>query len=210
MDLPLLLTTFVIFKRPNSSFVIDHMLSLRSHQDYGVAYFYFSVDRANEQTLHHVLSRLAKQLTVQTKPLVNAVERLYEESENGKITATSDQLKAAIVSIVKAKTFSHVFLIFDAFDECRDGLRSSFFSLFKQMTDDGISVFVTSRPNIQEIHASPNNARTISLSAKEQDLRIYLQKRINESPHLANIVSQYHRNSREDVIATLIKVANGM
>jgi hypothetical protein len=186
------------------------MLSLRDHQNYGVAYFYFSVDRANEQTLHHVLSSLAKQLTAQTKPFVNDVERLYKKSQRGMTTPTSDQLNIAIFSIVKAKTFSHIFLVFDAFDECREGLRSSFLSLFKQMTDDGISVFVTSRPNIQEIHAPPNNARMISLSAKEQDLRTYLQKRINKNPHMANVVSKYHRNSGKDVIATLIEAANGM
>jgi hypothetical protein len=194
----------------NSSFVIDHMLSLRAHQNCGVAYFYFSVDHANEQSLHHVLSSLAKQLTAQTKHLVDDVERLYEESQSGTTTPTSDQLKIAIFSIVKAKTFSQIFLVFDAFDECREGLRSSFLSLFKQMTDDGISVFVTSRPNIQEIHASPNNARTISLSAKKQDLLAYFQKRINENPHTANVVSKYQRKRGKDVIATLIKAANRM
>jgi hypothetical protein len=186
------------------------MLSLRANKNYGVAYFYFSVDRASEESLHHVLSSLATQLTAQTKSLVEDVERLYIESQGGKTTPTSDQLKTAIFSIVKANTFSHIFLIFDAFDECKEGLRSSFLSLFKEMTDDGISVFVTSRPNIQEIHTSPNNAKTISLSATEQDLRTYLHNRINEHPHTANVVSKYHRSSGNDVIATLIEAANGM
>jgi hypothetical protein len=131
------------------------MLSLSAQQNYGVAYFYFSFDRALEQSLHHVLSSLAKQLTAQAKPLVNDVERLYNESQCGTTIPTSDQLEITISSIVKAKTFSHIFLVFDAFDECRAELRSSFLSLFKQMADDKINVFVTSRPNIQEIQAYP-------------------------------------------------------
>jgi len=186
------------------------MLALRTQQNYGIAYFYFSVDRANEQSLHHVLSSLAKQLTAQTKPLVDEIEHLYSESHDGRTTPTSDQLKTAISSIGKVKTFSHVFLVFDAFDECNAELRSSFLSLFKRMTDDGINVFVTSRPNIQEVHASPSNARTISLSAQEHDLRIYIKNRIYANPHLANVVSNYYRKGGKDVIATLIEAANGM
>ena len=194
----------------NSSFVIDHMLSLRAQRNYGVAYFYFSVDRANEQSLHHVLSCLAKQLIAQANSLVGDVERLYKESQNGTTAPTSDQLKIAISSIVKAKTFSHIFLVFDAFDECNAELRSSFLSLFKRMTDDGINVFVTSRPNIHEIHASRSNATTIQLSANEHDLRTYLEKRIDQNSLLLNVVSDYHRDGGEDVISTLIETVNGM
>ena len=186
------------------------MLALRAQQNYGVAYFYFSVDRANEQSLHHVLSSLAKQLTAQTKPLVDEIERLYSESQDGKITPSSDQLKAAIFSIVRAKTFSHVFLVFDAFDECNAELRSSFLSLFKRMTDDGINVFVTSRPNIHEIYTSRSNATTIQLSANEHDLRTYLEKRIDQNSLLVNVISVYHRDGGEDVISTLIETVNGM
>ena len=186
------------------------MLALRTQQNYGVAYFYFSVDRANEQSLHHVLSSLAKQLATQKQPLVDEVERLYKASRDGKTTPTSDQLKTIISCIVKAETFSHVFLVFDAFDECNAELRSSFLSLFKRMTDDGINVFVTSRPNLHEIHTSRSNATTISLSAKEHDLRTYLHKRINQNQLLANAVSDYHRDGGDDVIATLIETVNGM
>jgi hypothetical protein len=78
------------------------------------------------------------------------------------------------------------------------------------MTDDGISVFVTSRPNIQESQTPPHNARIISLSAKKEDLRTYLLNRINQKQRIANIVSKHPPDDGKDVIATLIEAANGM
>jgi hypothetical protein len=127
MDTSPLVLTLGSLALPCSSIAIDHMLSLAADQNYAVAYFYFSVDRSNEQDFHHVLSSLVKQLTSQKIQLLESVERVYNESQRGNRTPTADQLEAMIHSIAKAKSFSHVFLIFDALDECEQGLRYDFF-----------------------------------------------------------------------------------
>jgi hypothetical protein len=204
----LLSTTLATHVPPCSSIAIDHMLSLAADQNYGVAYFYFSVDRQNEQDFHHVLSSLVKQLTSQKIQLLESVERLYDESQRGNRTPTVDQLEATIHSIAKAKSFSYVFLIFDALDECKQGLRSQFLSLFKRMTDQGINVFATSRPNPQEINPPPHNAVTITLSADGDDLRVYIQDRIETVPLTRDLLSEPQR--REKVLTTITECASGM
>jgi hypothetical protein len=85
-----------------------------------------------------------KQLASQKMQLPESVERLCDDSQRGNRTPTVDQLETTIHSIAKAKSFSRVFLIFDALDECKQGLRYQFLSLFKRVTDQGVNVFATS------------------------------------------------------------------
>jgi hypothetical protein len=193
-----------------SSIAIDHMLSAAADQNYAVAYFYFSVDRSNEQDFHHVLSSLVKQLTSQKIQLLESVERLYDDSERGNRTLTTDQLENTILLIAKAKSSqaSRIFLIFDALDECNQGLRYQFVSLFKRMTDKGINVFVTGRPNPQEINPPPPNSLTVTLSADGDDLRLYIQNRIDMVPVTRALLSEPKR--REEVLNTITKYSNGM
>jgi hypothetical protein len=66
------------------------MLSLAADQSYGVAYFYFSVDRPNKQDFHYVLSSLVKLLASQKIQLLGSVEHLYDESQRGNRTLTVD------------------------------------------------------------------------------------------------------------------------
>ena len=179
-------------------------------RNYGVACYFFSVDRVNEHSVHHVLSSLAKQLAARATQPIKDVERLYDESQHGKATPTSDQLKTTIFSIVNANTFTRMFFIFDALDECKPELRVDFVSLFRQMADEGINVFVTSRPNIHEINPAPTDVRTIQLSAYENDLRTYLEGRIRSMPYVKQLVSEYQRSSGEDAVTVLCESANGM
>jgi hypothetical protein len=207
--LPLVLTLGSLALRC-SSIAIDHMLSLAADQNYAVAYFYFSVDRLNEQDFHRVLSSLVKQLTSQKMQLPESVERLYDDSQHGNKTLTTDQLENTLLSIAKAKSSpaSRIFLIFDALDECNQGLRYQFVSLFKRMTDQGINVFVTSRPNPQEINPPPHNAVTVTLSGDGDDLRVYIQDRIDMVPVTSSLLSEPKR--REEVLNTIVEYANGM
>jgi hypothetical protein len=205
--LPLVLTLGSLALRC-SSIAIDHMLSLAADQYYAVAYFYFSVDRSNEQDFHHILSSLLKQLTSQKIRLLENIERLYDGSEHGNRTPTTDQLENTILSIAKGKSSSRIFLVFDALDECTQGLRYQFVSLFKRMTDQGINVFVTSRPNPQEINPPPHNAVTVTLSADRDDLRVYIQDRIDMVPVTRGLLSEPKR--REEVLDIIIEYANGM
>jgi hypothetical protein len=208
MDTSPLVLTLGSLPLPCSSIGIDHMLSLAADQNYAVAYFYFSVDRSNEQDLHHVLSSLVKQLTSQKIQLLESVERLYDDLEHGNRTPTTDQLESTILSIGKAKSPSRIFLIFDALDECKQGLRYQFLALFKRMTYQGINVFVTSRPNPQEINPPPHNAVTVTLSADRDDLRVYIQERIDMVPVTRGLLSESQRG--EEVLSTITEYANGM
>jgi hypothetical protein len=76
------------------------------------------------------------------------------------------------------------------------------------MTDKGINVFVTSRPNPQEINTPPHNAATVTLSADEDDLRVYIQYRIDTVPVTRGLFSE--PKLREEVLSTITEYADGM
>ena len=204
----LFLLTLATCNLPLSSVAIDDMLSLAAGRNYGVAYFYFSVDRPHEQDFHHVLSCLAKQLIAQTAQLPESLENRYDDVHHLDTKPTSHQLQNVIVSIAKAKTFSRIFFIFDALDECKQGLRHDLLSFFKDMTDQGINIFATSRPNPQEIDPPPCNAVTIELSAKDNDLRMYILNQIDKMLNPRSLLSKNHRT--EEVVTAITQKANGM
>jgi hypothetical protein len=79
-------------------------------------------------------------------------------------------------------------------------------SFIVQAYDQGINVFATSRPNPQEINPPPHNA--LSASAGGDDLRVYIQDRIEMVPVTGGLLSE--PQLREEVLTTITEYSNGM
>lgn len=161
----------------------------------------------DRQRAFDVLSSLVKQLASQIPHLPMEIEELYDRLQKQHRRPTSEELYTALLTASKA--FGQVFFIFDALDECDpDDQRKDLLPFFHRLAKDGIKVFLTSRPHPEDIQVSLHDATKIELSAKETDIGIYIQRRIDENPRASRLVGQ--GNCKDMIVSTLVDCAKGM
>lgn len=109
----------------------DELESRASVENYGVAYIYFNFKEQEQQHPIQALSSLIKQLLTQVKgsKLPAEAEKLYDEFISEKKQPPFQNLQQVLSSI--SQSFTRVFLVFDALDECDEEFneRSFFHSL---------------------------------------------------------------------------------
>lgn len=189
--------------------MIDRFRDQASAANYGVAYIYFDYMDRDRQRPINILSSLVRQLIDQTSHIPTEVEQLYNTLTNtkGKRNPTFEEIYTAL--LVTSKKFGQVFLMFDALDECDpNNQRNELLPMFHRLKNNGISVFLTSRPHPEDIQSSLNNAAKIQLSAKEADIGAYVQQRIDESPRAKRLVGQ--GECKDTIVSTLVDCAKGM
>jgi hypothetical protein len=192
--------------------VIDHLKENASIKRYGVAYIYFDfADQARQKPIS-ILANLLKQLANQIQELPLELEELYTKSERASETPTLQDLQRIL--LVLSNTFSRVFLIFDALDECNeDTQRKELLPLFLNLSKLGtgrISIFLTSRPHPEDIRDSFKGTAQIELRARDEDMEIYIKEKIDESPRSRRLLGQKDLESKNKIISDLTDCAKGM
>lgn len=169
--------------------------------NYGLAYVYFDYMEQAQQTPSLVLASLVKQLNCQLSYLPMEIELLRKI-----ITPSDEDLYSAFLATLKV--FSRAFLVFDALDECSLDQRKALLPLFHRLEKVGISVFVTSRPHPEDIQSSFQDVAKVKLSAKQEDIEIYIEQKIDEDPRAKRIVGQ--GKCKDMIISALQDCAKGM
>lgn len=192
-----------------TSVVINHIKNraLTTKNRIGFAYIYFDYTEQERQAPIHVLSKLVKQLLLQVPDLPEDIGELYDRLGQAGEQPSFEELYSALLSA--SKRFARLYFVFDALDECHKiKQRKGLLPLFCRMGRDGMRIFLTSRPYPEDIQGALDNfgAAKIELSAKEEDIRIYIQKKINESVRAKRLVQQ----SKDKIISELTEGAKGM
>jgi hypothetical protein len=113
-----------------------------------------------------------------------------------------DEIFGALLSV--AGTYSMVFIILDALDECPsdDGGRDMFLSrMFHLQGECGANLFVTSRPD-PDLEEQFEGSKCIEFRPTDRDIRIYLESRMST---LRPDVS--HDAALQEEIVTAIEMA---
>lgn len=175
--------------------------------NYGVAYIYFDYMEQDQQKLRLVLASLVKQLACQASSFSEERYNLRPIIMEYDPEPTPEILYTALLGI--SKLFNRVFLIFDGLDECnqKDQL-NDLLPLFHRLAKDNISVFVTSRVHPGEIQRSLYNAAKIDLAISSDDMKAYIQEKIDENPRAKSLIGQ--TGCRDKVVNQLATCANGM
>lgn len=187
--------------------VIDHFQDQKATKRLGVAYVYFEYTERDQQKPLHVISSLVKQLAAQTADLPAEVEELYNRLGGSGRRPKLEELYTALIATFRS--FSTVFLVFDALDECeQESQRKVLLPLFHKLGKGGARLFVTSRQYPEDIQESFQNSAKIELSAKQEDIEVYIQQRIDEKPNAKRLI---HRAKCHDrIISELKDCAHGM
>lgn len=172
-----------------------------------MAYLYFDYTEREQQRPIDVLASLIKQLAGQLPKLPGAVELLYDKLDGQGKRPTLKDLYTALLAV--RDSFFHVFLIFDALDECdQEKRRKELIPIFKRMAKDGIHIFLTSRPHPEDIQNFLAEAAKIEISAQEGDIRTYIEETIDKNRRARRLVQE--SKCKEKIIKELINCAKGM
>jgi hypothetical protein len=173
----------------------------------GVAYIYYNFRRQEEQKTEDTLSSVLKQLTQSQPCLSDSVRDLHTRHTTKRTRPSSAEICRAIQSVIDT-SYSRVFVIVDALDECQnsDGSREQFLSdLFGLQAVTQTSIFATSR-FIPEITEEFSNSLVLEIRASEEDVLDYINGHIRRLP---GFVSR-DPDLQSEIKVNIIKAADGM
>ncbi len=174
-------------------------------EEVGIAVLYCSYSMQNEQTKEKLLARLLRQLINHGHCESEKLRTLYEELTAAKRRPSLDVMAGLFRHV--AGTFSRVFVVIDALDECKGldwtpvvaGLRRL------QTLIPALRLLMTFRPHVT-FGEEMAEAATLSIRADSWDLKQYvamglsqLSKHVRENDYL-----------RREVIKAIVDTADGM
>lgn len=107
-------------------------------------------------------------------------------------------------------SFSKIFLVIDALDECRDvdGTRGLLMSEIKKLQPT-LRLLVTSRPHISDIERMFSDAMQLEVRANSDDVQKYIDGRIDREVRLKHHVDQ-DPTLRHEIIGAILAKVDGM
>jgi predicted ATPase len=179
-----------------TAIVIDDLSTrFANERNVGLAYVYCNFKRQDEQRIDNLLANLLKQLSQRAVSLLNNIKSLYDHHSKKRSRPAKDEILKALRHA--ASTFSKVFIIVDALDECQvsDGCRTELLSeLFDLQAKYQTNLFATSR-FLPENDETFKSSIRLEIRASEQDVQKYLDghlsllpKFVRDNPELKNEV----------------------
>jgi hypothetical protein len=184
------------------SIVVNHLQTLSEEDDsVATAFIYCNHKEQAEQTVSNLVATLLKQIVQDRRAISDQVKSLYERRHRREGRPTLDQLTEVLISEIQ--TYSKVFIVVDAWDECREDneTRTLLLEVLRSLPRQ-VNLMVTSR-NIQSIGRHFEGAKRLHIRARDDDLRVYIEGRIASGPrHLKNL--------QEAIVNKIVENAKGM
>jgi hypothetical protein len=194
-------------KTISTAIVVNELISLYGNdENIGIAYVYCNFRRKDEQKASDLLANLLKQLTQGQRSLPARLKSLHDEHQKKRTRPSLDEISKTFQSI--ASSFSKVFVVIDALDECQtaDGCRSRLLEEMSTLREKcGINIFATSR-FLSEITGKFSGSMTLEIRASANDIRTYVGSHIS---HLSTCVTS-NTGLQEEIKDAIVKVADGM
>lgn len=183
-----------------SSIVINHLQQLLRPDDVALAFFFCNF--REKVTLNEMLGSLLKQLVRQQ----SSIPQCLVDSFNNRARITTSGFMTCLKSMFS--TFSKVFIVIDALDECHlpDNLRTTFLSELRALQENfNLRVFATSRDD-QGIPALFEGCTTLKVRASPDDVKRFLAGRVGVLPAFV----QKRSDLQEEIITQISKSIDGM
>lgn len=143
----------------------------------------------DQQQPKHVLSSLIKQLACQTQSFSGLSRKLLLRLADEQLEPTLEKLSTNLIET--SKSFDRVFLVLDGLDECdQTKQRNDLLPVFHALAKGNISVLLTSQLQPGDIQRSLHMVPKIDLSAKDEDIKIYIEQTIDSSPRAKRLLEQ--------------------
>lgn len=189
--------------------VVDHLKHQHIGPEKAYAYIYCDYNERTTQTPLILLSSLLQQMLRRTDcdTLPSDVSSLYTLHKKHNTRPTLSQIKDVLRGV--CLPYKSVHIVIDALDECAEMQESTLdFLEAVQALGENISLMCTSRSSAA-FDAFFTKATKIEISASEEDIRMFLEARINHHPRLSRHI-RADVSLKEEIITTIIEESQGM
>ena len=190
------------------SVVIDYLTNNYASEDTKIVYLYCDYKDQAVQKASNLIACLVGQIIGYPKVLPQQLEELHRELERQKRRPSFDELR----KLLKALCDQHdrVYVIVDALDEC-EAIRERrlLLTVLEELPCTSGRLFVTSRPNNEDISNTFGKQSRITITASKSDLRQYVAERIAEEERRTS-ATRFKPELKESIISTVSAGASGM
>jgi Cdc6-like AAA superfamily ATPase len=154
----------------------SHLESEHCDKDEVVVCLYCDYNQQREQSLSYLLRNILHQLVSAKEHLPYVVQKMREKHDKQRTNPSLDEIERALRVVMQ--TFSRVWVVVDALDECEPALQESFYTkLCSLASQPNTALMVTSRPlpKIQELFAG---VPRINIVSSKSDMQLYAEARI--------------------------------
>ncbi|KFY28869.1 hypothetical protein V493_02720 [Pseudogymnoascus sp. VKM F-4281 (FW-2241)] len=168
-----------------TSVVVDELNTrFRNDKSIAIAYLYCNFRQQHEQRAEDLLASLLKQLIQRQRSIPSSVQTLYKSHRWENKELSFDEIVTSLKSVA-ATTFSRVFVIVDALDECQvsDNGRTKFLDTILSLQAEcqtSINIFATSRfiPEIKERFTDAIQREIVAHTEDNQGLQDEIKDKI--------------------------------
>lgn len=158
------------------------------------------------QTASKLIACLARQIIGRPQVLPQPLAALHKELEQQNRRPSFDELKRLLTAL--CKHYARTYILVDALDECEAVReRRLLLPVLRSLPSISTRLFVTSRPNNEDIFQSFSKASQIDIIAHEWDLRRYIMERMEER---GDFVDRLTPELKENITSTITAGASGM
>jgi hypothetical protein len=154
-----------------------------------------------------MIGALMKQLIrwAETIPTV-ALDLFKQRSKEEK---SMDEEDAKTIFNLLLGQFDTIYICIDALDECEPKARGQLLRFLRTIDSTPIRLFMTGRHSVEaEVTStlSTLSPKTISITAAEEDIRIYLSKSLENDPY----PQAMNESFKNQIVEKLVKVSEGL
>jgi hypothetical protein len=161
----------------------------------------------NSQTGLALIGALTKQLIRWAGSIPTAVLDLFKQRSKEQKSLDEEDAKT-IFSLVLGQ-FDAVYICIDAFDECEPKARIQLLRFLIAVDSTSMRLFLTGRHSVEaEVISTLSNLspKTISITAAEEDLRIFLSQSLKNDQY----PEAMNESLKKQVVEKLVKVSDGL
>ncbi|KAL7928629.1 hypothetical protein V8C35DRAFT_317810 [Trichoderma chlorosporum] len=196
-----------IGKTINASYIIEALRKQSHTGNFGVAYVYFSYKDIEIQTPVNVMASILQQLISDKPSHLSELRSLYTQHTNQKTRPSVPDIVALLLDVVLS--FSKVFIIIDALDECTDADDVRFILLTElKKLKHRMCLLVMSRP-IPDLEQLLEGAIRLNVEASLIDIKNYLQQRLEGTRSIQRHLAD-EPSLRDRIVSVVIQKIKGM
>jgi Cdc6-like AAA superfamily ATPase len=166
----------------------------------GIACLYCEYKRREDQTLQSLLAAVLRQLVEQHTPLMASIEELYRSYLTEKIQPSFEEIFSALSEAIRS--FSQVFLVVDALDECSQQSRGELLSSLQNLQKTGMKLLVTSRRTV-DFRQHFEECDELEIEACECDVKAVLDDQKKKLPKCVRDDNNLWNEVKEGIVAAV-------
>ena len=186
-----------------TSIVVDHLKTSFPDDKTGKAFLYCMYKRQDDQKVCDLLASLLGQLAVQQSMVPKSICELYDKHrrKGEKSRLSEDKIREELYSI--AKTYSRIFIVIDALDECKTNrIRNELLSeVYKLQERSDLRLMVTFRPSIEL--QPPSTMTELKIRAREEDIDQYLNDQMSELCDIVQENNELQRKIKDRILTSV-------